>query len=188
MKYLFSVLTTLMCYTAYPQTNFGFAEATITYKRGDSILCLIKREVNYGDVITYKIYEGADERQIGSSYIKSIRIASKYIENILLDNKERLVTLVLQGKLTLFTYVETQTGQAVNIPNSNGGKFAPIKVVVHYIIKAGDKYNEVKEDSFEKDLKTLLSDCPAIISNLENHTYIFKDIPQIIEQYNACKN
>lgn len=177
-----------MCYTAYPQANFGFAEATITYKRGDSMLCLIKREVNYGDVITYKIYEGADERQVGSSYIKSIRIASKHIENISLDNKERLATLLLEGKLTLFNYVETQTGQAINIPNSNGGKFAPIKVIVHYIIKNGDKYSEVNEGSFEKDLKILLSDCPVIISSLENHTYIFKDIPQIIEQYNACKN
>ncbi len=188
MKYLFTALTVLFCDFAYSQTNFGFTDATIVYKRGDSMLCLIKREVNYGDVITYKIHQDADESQVGSSYIKSIRIASKYIENITLDKKEKLATLILNGKLTLFNYVETQKGEAVKIPNSNGGMYAPIKVTVHYIIKSGDIFTEIKEKSFEKDLKNLLSDCPAIITSIENHAYTFIDIPAIIEQYNLCKN
>lgn len=188
MKYLFTALTFLFCDFAYSQNNFGFTDATIVYKRGDSMLCLIKREVNYGDVITYKVHQDADESQVGSIYIKSIRIASKYIENINLGKKERLATVILTGKLTLFNYVETQKGEAVKIPNSNGGMYAPIKVMVHYIIKSNNKYAEVKESSFETDLKNFLSDCPAIISKLENHEYAFADIPVIIEQYNSCKN
>ena len=188
MKLLFTALTIFFCDIVYSQTNFGFTDATIVYKRGDSMLCLIKREVNYGNIITYKIYQDADESQVGSNYIKSIRISSKYIENITVDGMEKLATLVLSGKLTLFNYVETQRGESVKIPNSNGGMYAPIKVIVHYIVKSGSKYTEIKEDSFEKDLKNLLPDCPAIISKLENHDYIFKDIPAIIEEYNSCKN
>ncbi len=188
MKYLLTALTAFFCCFSYSQTNFGFTDATIVYKRGDSMLCLIKREVNYGDVITYKTHQDADENQVGSNYIKSIRIASKYIENISLDKKEKLATLILNGKLTLFNYVETKTGEAVKIPNSNGGMYAPIKVTVHYIVKKGDTFTEIKEQSFEKDLKSLLSDCSDIVLNLENHSYIFSDIPAIIEQYNSCKN
>ena len=107
MKYLFLAFTFVFCELTYSQSNFGFADATITYKRGDSMLCLIKREVNYGDIITYKVHQGTDESQVGSNNIKSIRIASKYIENISLGNKDKLATLVLGGKLTLFNYVET---------------------------------------------------------------------------------
>ena len=187
-KYLFTVLTFLICDLAYSQSNFGFTDATIVYKRGDSMLCLIKREANYGDVITYKIHQGADESQVGSSYIKSIRIGSTHIENILLGKKEKLATLVLRGKLTLFNYVEMQTGEAEKVPNVPGAGFARIKTIVHYIIKTGENYTEVKEKSFEKDLKSLLSDCSVIISNLENHDYVFADIPAIIQQYNSCKN
>jgi hypothetical protein len=187
MKYLFTVLTLLFCDFAYAQNNFGFADATIVYKRGDSMLCLIKREVNYGEVITYKIHQDADESQVGSIYIKSIRIASKYIENIAINNKEKLATLILSGKLTLFNYVETQKGEAVKF-GSGGGMYAPIKVTVHYIIKSGSNFIEVKEKTFEKDLKNLLTGCPAIISKLENHDYAFADIPAIIEQYNTCSN
>ena len=187
MKYLFTAVAFLFCQFTYSQTNFGFTDATIVYKRGDSMLCLIKREVNFGDVITYKVHQGASESQVGSSYIKSIRIASKYIENIVIANKEKLATLILSGKLTLFSYVETQKGDAVKMPNS-GGMFAPIKVIVHYIIKSENTYTEIKEKSFEKDLIKLLNDCPVIISKLENHDYTFADIPAIIEQYNSCKN
>ena len=188
MKYLITTLTLLVCNITYSQTNFGFTDATIVYKRGDSILCLIKREVNYGDVITYKIHQDADESQVGSTYIKSIRIASKYLENITFENKEKLVTLVSAGKINLYDYVETQTGETVKIPNSNGGMFAPIKVTTHYIIKDDDKYQELKEKSFEKVLRELIKACPTIIAKIENHEYTFKDIPEIIKEYNSCIN
>ena len=188
MKYLFTALIVLTCDFAYAQSNYGFTEATIVYKRGDSMLCVIKREPGYGEVITYKIRQGADESQVGSSYIKSIRIGSAYIENVPLGKKEKLAIVVLTGKLSLFTYVEMETGEAEKVANVPGARVAGIKTTVHYIIKTGENYTEVKERSFEKDLKRLLADCPAIITNLEDHDFVFADIPSIIRQYNSCKN
>lgn len=188
MKYLFIISTILFCNVAYSQTNFGFTEGTIVYKRGDSILCLLKREVNYGDVITYKTHQNAEESQVGSKYIKSIRMESKYLENIILENKEKLVTLIVAGKISLYNYVETQKGEPVKIPNTGGGMFAPIKVITHYIIKDGDKFQEIKEKSFKKTLNRLLPDCQLIITKIENNEYSFDDIPEIIKEYNTCKN
>ena len=188
MKYLFVILIILFSDIAYSQTNFGFTDATIVYKRGDSILCLIKREVNYGDAITYKMHQDADENQVGAKYIKSIRIASKYLENIVIENKEKLATLTMSGNISLYDYVETQKGEAVKIPNTGGGMMAPIKVIIHYIVKKGDQFQEIKEKSFKKSLTDLLVDCPEIIAKLENNDYSFADIPKVIKEYNSCKN
>ena len=187
MKYLLVFFAVLSSYLTHAQGSFGFAEATITYKRGDSMVCLVKREVNFGEVITYKVHQDADETQVGTSYIKSIRIGSTHFESIPIGKKEKLSTLIISGKTTLFTYVESQAGQTLSIPNSNG-RVTPFKITVHYIAKNGDKYSQIEEDSFEKDLKKIVSDCPTILADLDNHVYIFRQVPEVIKQYNICKN
>lgn len=188
MKYLFTALIVLFSDIAFCQTNFGFTDAKIVYKKGDSVLCLIKRELNYGDVITYKTNQDADEQQVRSKFIKSIQIDSKYIENITLDKKERLATLIVSGKLTLFKYNDIQKGDAVKMANSNGGRFSAIRVIEHYVVKNGDIFTEIKEKSFEKDLKSILADCATVITKIDNQQYAFADMQAIIEQYNSCND
>ncbi len=185
MRYFITIILFFSSFDTFSQT-FGFSEGTITYKRGDSILCLVKREFHFGDIITYKQYDDADEQQVASLYIKSIRIGTKYIENITIDNKEKLATLNVSGKVLLYDYLENQMGKTVEM--SEGGRMTPYKLVQHYIIKIDNKFVELSENSFEKKLSELLKECKSLTNKIDNHEFNFRNVSEIIKEYNSCKN
>lgn len=105
-----------------------------------------------------------------------------------MENKERLTTQIITGKISLYNYVELQKGKTEDVPNSNGGKFTPSKLVQHYIVKNGVEYQELTKINFPEDLKQLINDCPALILKINNEEYTFEDMPEIIKQYNSCRN
>ena len=123
-----------------------------------------------------------------SKDIKSIRFAFKYLENIKLESKEKLTTQIIIGKISLYNYVELQKGETEDVPNSNGGKFTLNKLIQHYIAKNGQGYQKLVKTNFPEDLKQLINDCPALILKINNQEYTFEDMPEIIKQYNSCKN
>ncbi|MEY2917606.1 MAG: hypothetical protein RIS73_1320 [Bacteroidota bacterium] len=187
MKYSLTGLAIFFSNLIYAQSNFGFTDVTIMKKKGDSVNCLIKLEINYGDIITYKDYQDAPEKKMDIKDIKSIRFPFKYLENITLDNKEKLVTLIDRGKISLYNYVEVKNGETVDVPKSGGGKFTPSKTIVHYIINVGTKYIELEENLFRENLKPFINDCSELNNKVDNNVYSFTDIVTIIKAYNSCK-
>ncbi len=188
MKYLLALVSCIFISNAYSQSDFGYLDATIIKKKGDSIICLIKREISYGDFITYKVTKDAYESQIATTDISCIKFAFKYLENIKIDNKEKLATLVVDGKTRLYNYVELQQGATREMPNSNGGMYTPHTMIVHYIIKRLDVYKEIRSKFFSYDLKPYIEDCNSLVTKIESQEYLFEDMMKIIQEYNNCKN
>ena len=187
MKYTITILLTFFYTLVDAQTNFGFTDVTIINKKGDSVTCLIKIEINYGDIITYKDYQDAPEKKMDSKNIRSIRFPFKYLENITVDNREKLATLIVQGKINLYNYVELKNGETVDVPKSGGVKFTPSKTVVHYIIKAGSEYKDLEENSFPGNLKPFVNDCLELNNKIDSQVFSFADMATIIKDYNTCK-
>lgn len=187
MKYLF--ITALVCCinSTFAQRGFGFNEATILYKKGDSLLCLVKMEINYRDTVIYKRYEGDAEKIVLSKDIKAIRFPFKYIENIKPDSTEKLSTLLLKGRITVFSYAVLTMGKPVDVKNVAGLKFAAGSTTTHYIVCKDGVYKEIREDFFRRDLAPLIKDCPGMYRKLDTEGYYFEDMVKIAKEYNSCE-
>ena len=188
MKYLLIAFSCFLFSSTYSQKNYYFLDATIIKKSGDSIICLIKNQINFDDFITYKVTKEAYESQIAITEVSCVKFSFKYLENIKLYNKEIIATLVVDGKVKLYSYVFLEVGETQDVPNSEGGKFTPHRTVIHYFVKKSDVTNEIRSKFFEYDLTPFIKDCRDLLLKLENHDFFYEDMTKIIQDYNNCSN
>lgn len=183
------VTSLLLCVNSiFSQPGFGFTEATVSYKKGDSMLCLVKLSLNYGDTVIYKYYDGDPEKMLFSKNIKSIRFANNYIENVQLDSgREKLSTLIVTGRLCLYSFATISMGKTVDIPKSGGLKFTPGTTTPHFIIKKDSVCKEIREDYFRRDIAPFIRDCAGMLKKLDTEGYYFTDMMKIIKEYNSCE-
>ena len=101
MKHLASILFILIIVSkvfGQVQTSFGFEEGVIIKKDSTSIKCFVEFAVTYDSRVAYKTTQEGKELLLKSGEIKSIQTPYKYIENITLDNKERLMAMASDGE------------------------------------------------------------------------------------------
>ncbi len=187
MKYLFACCCLLGIHSAFSQPGLGFKEATVLFKKGDSLRCLVKMEINYSDTVMCKTHENADEKVLLSKDIKSIRFPFKYIENVRIDSTEKLCTLLLTGRISVYSYAVLSMGKTVDIKNVAGMKFTPGTTTTHYIVCKDGVYKEIREDFFRRDLAPLIKDCPGMYRKLDTEGYYFEDMVKIAKEYNSCE-
>ncbi len=168
--------------TLFGQTNLAYGEGEIIKKDESSIKCLVELSITYGTSVSYKMSQDGKESLLKSSEIKSIRTPYKYIENITLDNKERLMAMVADGKVKLFNQVITNSGRT---ELGYGGTFnfnAPPTII--YALKKESNYFEIKKKDFKVKLSGLLNDQPSITERINSKEFKFDDIEKIINGYN----
>lgn len=186
MKYLFVCACLLAVSPAFSQPGFGFKEASVVFKKGDSLQCLVKMELNYRDTVLYKAYDSGPEKMLFAKDIKSIRFPFKYVENIRFDSTEKLSTLLLTGHITVYSYAVLSLGKPVDVKNVAGLKFSPTTTITHYVVHKDSIYKEIREDFFRRDLAPLIKDCPGMYRKLDTEGYYFEDLVKIAKEYNGC--
>jgi hypothetical protein len=176
------ILTIISNESVGQTTSFGFQEGTITTKDGNSIKGYVEFAVTYYSRVAYKMTQEGNELSIKSSEIKSIQTPYKYIENITLDNKERLMALVTDGHVRLFNHITVNPGQT---KKGYGGTYnfsAPPTII--YALKKGENLTEIVKKDFKSKLLELLNDQPSIVDRLNNNEFKFEDMEKIISEYN----
>ncbi|MFN8253865.1 MAG: hypothetical protein U0V75_18470 [Ferruginibacter sp.] len=187
MKYLFACALLAAALTLFAQKGFGYKEASVVFKKGDSLRCLVKMQVDYKDTVIYKMHENGDEKILLSADISKIRFPFKLIENVRTDSIEKLSTLLLTGRITVYSYAILTMGKTVDIKNGAGLKFTPGTTSTHYIVYKDGRYKEIREDFFRRDLAPLIKDCPGMYRKLDTEGYYFEDLVKIATEYNSCE-
>ncbi len=169
----------------FAQTNYGFGEGVITKKDGTSIKCYVELTVAYHSRIAYKFSQDGKEISMKASEVKSIQTSDKYIENITLDDKERLMGMVSDGRVRLFNHVTVNSGRK---EKGYGGTFtfnAPPTII--YALKKDENYYELKKESFKTKLSELLNDQSSIIEKISSNEFKFEEIEKVVNEYNDHK-
>lgn len=164
-------------------TSFGFKEGTIEKKDGSLIECYVEFAVTYYSKVAYKLTKDGEELSLKSSEVKSIKTPFKYIENITLDGKERLMAMVTEGHVTLFNHVTINPGKT---EKGYGGTFnfnAP--PIVIYAVKKGDNYYEIKKRDFKQRLSDLLCEQPSVVEYINRREFKLDDMESAIAEYNS---
>lgn len=188
MKYLVTTICMFYFASSYSQPGFGFSEGTVFYKKGDSMLCLVKLSLDYGDTVIYKGYDGDTEKMLFAKNIKSIRLPYKHIENVPLDSgREKLSTLIVKGNICVYSYATITMGKAVPIPKSGGLKLTSGTTTPHFILKKDSVCKEIREDYFRRDIAPFIRNCPGMLKKLDTEGYYFTDMMKIITEYNSCE-
>jgi len=176
------ILTIFSESTLGQTTSFGFQEGTIIKKDGSSIKCYVEFAVTYYSKVAYKLTPDGKELSLKSSEVKSIQTPYKYIENITLDDKERLMAMITDGKVKLFNHVTINPGRT---QQGQGGTYsfnAP-PTIVYALMKDG-RYFELKKKDFKAKLSDLLNDQMSLVERINSREFKFEDIEKLITEYN----
>jgi hypothetical protein len=135
--------------------------------------------------------ESAKEIQFRSDY-GTIRMIScinnlKLSNNIFWSHDKIFLRLKTDGKLRLYSYYYTQTTPAM--PNGAGGTInGSAYGAERYILqKNNGELFKPRWLRFRKDMGKYLSDCPSVVSKINDRTYTNDLIDIIIMEYNSCK-
>jgi hypothetical protein len=150
------------------QITFGFEEAFIMTKKGDSIRGFVEVGTSYGSKIGYKKAVGDVPTSIRTKEIKFILTPIRYLENVPLGKRELLVTLVADGKIRLF-FFEKELGS------------------MRFIAKKGLLYTEVTRKNYTEILSSLMFDCPEVIQKLRQNVFAYEKMDKAVTEYNACQ-
>ena len=90
---------------------------------------------------------------------------------------------MVDGKVRLFNHVVLNEGQR---KSGYGGSYQLYQPpTVTYVVQKDSQFKEISKKSFN-ELKVLLSDCPTVVSKIDNKTYKFEDLESVIKEYNSC--
>ena len=165
------------------QFSYGFAEGKITLKNGDTIHCFIERAIAYENEVYYKVKEDDVPRGLKVKSIKSLTLPFVYFENIQLGEKERLMSLLINGKVSLYKYIIIKEKVTFKTPETTG---KAANFLNHFILEKGVTNLEIDEKTFADLSQKYFGDCLVLIDKIRNGTYKFEDIEKIVSEYNAC--
>jgi hypothetical protein len=166
----------------HAQSNTVFQKGVIYKKQGDSLQCFVEMAVTFRREVSYKQSEKGEILSIKSEEIRAIKTEHKYIENIVIDNKERLMALQADGAVKLFIHVVINPGQE---KKGNGGTYSlNNEPTLIYFVRKDTSGQEITKKNFKPVLAELLSDQPTISTGIRKDSYNLKDIEAIIKEYN----
>lgn len=164
------------------QSDFGFVEGTIIKKDNSTIKCYVEFTISYDARVAYKMSQDGNEKTVKSIEVKSIQTPYQYFENITVDNKERLMAMVADGKVKLFSHVVRNPGKEEKMYGGTASfDRAP---TITYALKKDDAYYEITKKDFKEQLSELLIDQPSIVEKINSKEAKFAGIDRIVNEYN----
>lgn len=185
-KYIIACFITLVLsnYTQ-AQNEYGYLEGKIVKKEGDTIKCYIQMSPSYGSIIKYKLKSNSAELKIKLEDITFLLTPYNKFEKILYKNQKRLMTVLVNGKVILYSYMEYDEG--IEKDYGINGVITTYKELASYIIKKDNVFYEVKHGNFKELLTSQFNDCNDVIMKINKKKYKFKDLENVIIEYNTCK-
>ena len=164
---IFSIaLVYLTSYTISAQIVASYEKGLIIKKNGDTIKCLVPLSIYYSKYINYRMGNNSQDIEINLKDVSSLITPYNRFENILIDNKQYMMCLLINGKVNLYSQVTPDEGS-----NPNGGTYLYKAPVIIYALKKDDAYFLIKRNNYKKLLSDNLIDCPDIQTNLGKKGY-----------------
>ncbi len=182
-KIVIILILTYLCLSNYSkaQNVYSFEKGYIIKKTGDTISCLVPVSIHYGTEIKYKFDENSPEKSIKSYDIKYLLTPYNAYENVLVDNEEKLMRIILIGKIKLYSYIIPDEGY-----NPNGGFYMYGPPNIEYTLEKDSSLYTFTKKNYEKTLKEQLKECTEIVAKIGKKGYKFDDIEKILSDYNDC--
>jgi hypothetical protein len=183
MRSVFLLICTLSLSAARAQANYGFEEAFIMMKAGDSLRGFVEVAPSYGSKIEFKKEKDDAQTSLSTKDIKFIATPNRYLENVQVDNKELLMTLVADGKARLFLQVVSQ----VALHRTRFGSTPYESQVLVFVLKKGLTSIEVTRKRYREILSGLMYDCPEVVQKLREKAFTYEEMDKAVKYYNACR-
>ena len=183
------LLILILCFyylTNYGQSNNGFAEGIIITKQGDSIKCQVEMATSYGSKIAYKINSQAEEFSIPTKNIRSLTTPFRFWENIQIGKKEKLMSLVIEGKAKLFIHLTIYPGVEKRTRNGETYMINDAPIII-YVLEQEGVFYKLTKTNFKKIIEKAFVDCKSIVDKVITKVYKFEDLEKIFIEYNTCK-
>ena len=132
----------------YGQPDYGFEEGVIVTKEKDAIQCFLELAITYEKKIAYKISKDGEEKFIPTEEVWFVKSPSRYLENIKLGKRERLVVLMVDGKVKLFNHVRMQEGikqEGINTPS-----YTYSYAIIVHAVKKEENYYEINKKKLKE--------------------------------------
>src|SRR6218665_719736 len=143
---------------AQSKTNWGYMNGVIHLKKGDSIRCLIEKQLVYEQTLGYKLNEWGVVEEIPIAAVNYFEAGNKIFESVLLYGAFKLIERLDTGKISLYYFNEIKYGETKK-SNSTGVKTKKGDIIIHYVVKQKQFIQEIKEPVFKPVLKQLFFDC-----------------------------
>jgi hypothetical protein len=117
-----------------------------------------------------------------STEIKSILTPYQYFENITIDNQERLMLLMDDGRAKLFSHVSLNSDKTKREHSSE--RSLKNRVTVVYVVEKDGTYIQLKKDDYKEKLSELFHDQPDLVAQINNDDVKFEHLEKIILHYN----
>lgn len=169
---------------SFSQSQFGFKKGAIIKKNGDSLNCYIELSINYGKYLFYKINANDDASYMKMKEIKFVLFDHAEFETIPMEKGERLLKIEYDGKIGLYKYTTTDDNV---IDRHRTATSTVSQFIDHFVVKKGSTVIEINLGNYIDQFKLLMSDCPKLVSQIVDGTYQYKDIKEIVAQYDECK-
>jgi hypothetical protein len=147
-----------------------FAQEFIVTIQGDTIHGEVK-PLMYGPEKKVQIAEPGKKKAVYPFFkIKSFTLDNEIFQPVKGPQGYTFMKLIKAGYLSLYSF--QSTGQS-----SYDGQ---------YLLKKNGDGIEVPNITFKKGMKRFLEDCPNVVGKIDGDVLNKKDLPQIVEEYNAC--
>lgn len=197
---------------SYSQITFGksgtFAnkwyEGELVLTNNDTLNGLVKFEnasediVGFGsNKIKFKESEKAKMKAFKKDEVRHFIVTNNY-DNVVKyafintsKNRKQLLEVLAEGKVSLYLKSQDYNMPLGRFENSATQMTMPVNHDLYYVKRENQK--EATNDffssvfkSFKKTATSYFSDCPHIVSKINDETYLWKDLKAIVEEYNSC--
>ncbi|MFI2742755.1 hypothetical protein ACG2LH_08450 [Zhouia sp. PK063] len=209
---LFCLLTVTLTYAQYDWTK-----GELILKSGDTLKGLIKLPMVSKNMIAFNGKEKVkfkknrrsgteklDENEVDLVIFKNSDTEIAYFKYIPISKRKKgLFKIITSGKVSLYarkvsvahSTVSYNTGINSGVMNSGVwtywtyafSNFNEFYVLRKNEIIASPMITVRISRSFKKRATAYFSDCPELVSKLENKTYVANDIKEVVDEYNKCQ-
>uniref|UniRef100_UPI00404A03F8 hypothetical protein n=1 Tax=Gelidibacter sp. TaxID=2018083 RepID=UPI00404A03F8 len=212
LKLILFFLLSIIYSVTYSQITFGksgtFAnkwyEGELVLTNNDTLNGLVKFEnasediVGFGsNKIKFKENEKAKTEAFKKDEVRHFIVTNNY-DNVVKyafintsKNRKQLLEVLAEGKVSLYLKSQDYNMPLGRFDNSATQMTMPINHDLYYVKRENQK--EATNDffssvfkSFKKTAANYFSDCPQVVSKINDETYVWKDLKTIVEEYNSC--
>jgi hypothetical protein len=191
---LFFITDKAQCQKGYVKTMedsiFSGDIRFATGEPGRGLMIKIYQDIKQDPKIFYskelKEYAAKNDTFALVDNIEVITPKNSVIEIPLLSRQE--LQILSRGKLTLYKGFFTYS------PKNGGGNFyttggnGKVNKEKYFLIEDKKGYKcQITKENLKKNLQNLMSDCPQLIEKIENSELGYKDLEEIVDQYNYFK-
>lgn len=179
-KYSIIGFILINCIFLCHQTSFGqydYVSGYIINNQNDTLRGMI-RDRNEFPVKRYSkirfIDQKGKKRKLGPRYIRGYVRGSAHYETHWYDGKERFLKVLIKGWVSYYQYEYA-------ISSEDGSSIETDKLLQRF---GENIFLKVEFFGFRRKMRTYLSDCPEIIEKLNAREYRYKDLNQLVLDYN----